>query len=275
MRRTKYVAAIAAATVLSSGLFLPAADARVISGNDRGIVAESVDSQRSISLVVEKVATNPFDPVPAGEKPPAISGATFTLSEVKGIDVTTSAGRAAAKNMELDDARAQGLVRVVSQTTGDDGRAHFEGLKPGLYLLEEDEPDSAFNYHVSSPKLIILPLANLEGTSFTYENVVVTKWDKDKDVPPPSTTPVTTPRDTPPPENTPPHNPGTPSKETTPRVPNGPHEEPPTSEPPASSNGDSPLASTGANVLWAVGLGSMLVLLGAVLARRNGNKQTQ
>ena len=39
-----------------------------------------------------------------------------------------------------------------------------------------------------------------------------------------------------------------------------------------SRGGD--LASTGANVLWAAGLGGLLILVGFVLARRSKNEET-
>ena len=119
MRTSKFVAALGAASVLACGFFGPAADAKVISGNDRGIPAASVDTTQPISLMVKKAATNPYDDVPAGEKPPAIAGATFKLSLVKGVDVTTDEGRAGAKKLSLDDAKAKGLTPIATAQTSE------------------------------------------------------------------------------------------------------------------------------------------------------------
>lgn len=305
MRTSKFVAALGAASVLACGFFGPAADAKVISGNDRDIPAASVDTARSISLVVKKAATNPYDDVPAGQKPPAIAGATFKLSLVDGTDVTTDEGRAAAKQLSLDDAKAKGLTQIGTSRTDESGAASFDDLQAGLYLLEEDAPDDGREYHVSSPQLIILPLGDVRGTEFKYENVVVTKWDGSDGGDPPTSTPTPTPS-----ESTSTTRART-TERTTERItdreietsterttvstpvestitttmPNGsttvittrpstyvttqPNGSVTTVTQPSDGGrrgGD--LAETGANVLWAAGLGLALVLLGVILAAR-------
>lgn len=269
---------------------LPATAAdRVISGNDRNIAAESVDVNEPISLLVRKAPTNPFDDIPAGQKPPAVAGAKFTLSKVRGVDITTSEGRSAARSMSLDDAHAAGLDKISTLTTGEDGRVQFMDLKPGLYLLEESAPDSNYDYRISSPKLLILPLANATGDRFKYDNVIVTK--PGNNLPGGSTSPTTptiTVTTTP---TVPPATPKTPSEpgERTRTVTSSTEKTTTdrttatttglTTAPGGGSNGGSNpgggsdnrgggLASTGANVLWAAGLGLALVLLGVILATR-------
>lgn len=304
MRTSKFVAALGAASVLACGFFGPAADAKVISGNDRDIPAASVDTTQPISLVVKKAATNPYDDVPAGEKPPAIAGATFKLSLVKGVDVTTDEGRAGAKKLSLDDAKAKGLTSIATAQTSDKGEADFGNLKPGLYLLEEDAPDDGHEYHVSSPQLIILPLGDVRGTQFKYENVVVTKWDGSDGGEPSTSTPTpspststTTERTT---ENTTEKTTETSTERTTEftpvestitsTMPNGsttvittrpstyvttqPNGSVTTvTQPPADKERSGDLAYTGANVLWAAGLGGLLILVGFFLARRSKNEE--
>lgn len=304
MRTSKFVAGLGAASILACGFFGPTADAKVISGNDRDIPAASVDTTQPISLVVKKAATNPYDDVPAGQKPPAIAGATFKLSLVDGIDVTTDEGRAAAKQLSLDDAKAKGLTQIATAQTSDKGEADFGNLKPGLYLLEEDAPDDGHEYHVSSPQLIILPLGDVRGTQFKYENVVVTKWDGSDGGEPPTSTPTpspstsTTERTT---EKTTEKTTETSTERTTvstpvestitTTMPNGsttvittrpstyvttqPNGSVTTVTQPSDGGrrgGD--LAETGANVLWAAGLGGLLILVGFVLARRSKNEET-
>ena len=306
MRTSKFVAALGAASVLACGFFGPAADAKVISGNDRDIPAASVDTTQPISLMVKKAATNPYDDVPAGEKPPAIAGATFKLSLVKGVDVTTDEGRAGAKQMSLDDAKAKGLTQIATAQTNEKGSAGFDNLKPGLYLLEEDAPEDGYEYHVSRPQLIILPLGDVRGVEFKYENVVVTKWGGGEGGEPPTSTPTPSPspstststeRTT---EKTTEKTTETSTERTTEftpvestitsTMPNGsttvittrpstyvttqPNGSVTTvTQPPADKERSGDLAYTGANVLWAAGLGGLLILVGFVLARRSKNEE--
>ena len=177
----------------------------------------------------------------------------------------------------------------------------FDNLTPGLYLVEESAPDTKYEYHLSSPKLLILPLPDERGIRYEYENVLVMKWDKSYGTPPPwepSEPPSTTP--------TKPGNTVTTTKTTTstpPRVsttirttytttpPNGTPTTVTTTVPstivttkpngvvttvthpravPEKERGS--LASTGANVLWAAGLGGLLIVLGLFLARRSKNE---
>lgn len=311
----------AAVLAASLALAMPAealAQGRVITGNDRNLPASAVDTSRTNSLLVRKVATNPYDDVPAGEKPPAIAGARFTISRVKGIDITTEEGRERAKSMTLDDAKGLGLTKVATGTTDADGRVDFENLQSGLYLIEETAPDTAYQYHLSSPRLMLLPLANVSGTEFNYENVVVMKWDNESGVPPwkTSTPPSSTPASSTRPSS--PSSPGTTTEpiteKTTERatdrvtekttsfkpvestitstLPNGsttvittrpstyvttqPNGSVTTvTQPSDGGRRDGGLAETGANVLWAAGLGGLLILLGFVMARQGRNETTR
>ena len=278
MRKSyRFAALVAASLMLGSSFSAGLADAKVISGNDSRLTAEDVDTQRLMTLTVRKVQKNPYDEVPAGQKPAAIAGAEFTLSRVNGVDVTTSAGRKEAKEFTLEKARENGLTQVAKQTTDKQGVAEFADLKPGLYLLEESAPNGDYDYHLSSPKLIIMPLGNVTGEEFDYENVIVTK--PDNQVPPPDTPPTTSTTSTttttttstnttpPPGENPPPTTTSVPPETTS--------ATPPLGDTPTDGGPRPPLASTGANVLWALGLGGLLIIAGFFLARRNNGKQTQ
>lgn len=293
MRTSKIVATLGAASILATGAFMPVADARVVSGNDKNIAANSVDTTRAISLLVKKRATNPYDDVPAGEKRPAIEGAIFVLSRVNDIDVTTEEGREGAKKLTMEKVREKGLGVVDKKTTNASGAVQFTGLSAGLYLLEEQAPDDDYEYHISSPQLIILPLGDVKGERFTYENVVVTKWDDDGGLTP-TTTPTPTPGTTTPATTEP-------TTKTTPTTPPGSTVTTVTTPvkttltttrsdgsttvvttrtssvttvtKPGERTRGGDLASTGANVLWAAGLGGLLILIGFVLARRSKNEE--
>lgn len=302
MRLSQLLAACGAATMLAAGAFSPAvADVRPISGNDANLNPASIDKNKPIQLLLKKQGTNPYDQVPAGQKPPAIAGAKFTLSKVRGIDITSEQGRNVAKKTTLDDARSRGLDVIETKATNQRGEVMFDNLTPGLYLVEESAPDTKYEYHLSSPKLLILPLPDERGIRYEYENVLVMKWDKSYGTPPPwepSEPPSTTP--------TKPGNTVTTTKTTTstpPRVsttirttytttpPGGTPTTVTTTVPstivttkpngvvttvthpraiPEKERGS--LASTGANVLWTAGLGGLLIVLGLFLARRSKNE---
>lgn len=305
MRLSQLLAACGAATMLAAGALTPAvADVRPISGNDANLNPASIDKSKPIQLLLKKQGTNPYDQVPAGQKPPAIAGAKFTLSKVRGIDITTEQGRNVAKKTTLDDARTRGLDVIETKATNQRGEVLFDNLTPGLYLVEESAPDTKYEYHLSSPKLLILPLPDERGIRYEYDNVLVMKWDKSYGTPPPwepseppSTTPtkpgntVTTTKTTTstPPRvsttirttytTTPPN--GTPTTVTT-TVPSTIVTTKPNgvvttvTHPRAVPEGErGSLASTGANVLWAAGLGGLLIVLGLFLARRSKNDETR
>ncbi|MCQ9676351.1 SpaA isopeptide-forming pilin-related protein [Corynebacterium sp. BF-R-2] len=196
---------------LCAGLAGPvaAADERVISGNDRGVSASAVDSSRLIDVTFRKIPLNPFDDREPGALPDGgVAGLSFTLFKVRGVDVTTEAGRAAAKKMTVAKAREAGVDKVASELTNAEGKALFTGLHPGLYLVEESAPDTQHDYRLSDPRLIILPLGNPAGTEFEYDSVAVMKGR-------PSTPPETTIPPVPPKTTTPPVPPETTTPKTT------------------------------------------------------------
>lgn len=259
----KFVAAASVATLLGVlPLMVESADAqtRVATGNDRAIPADSVDTTRGIDLLVRKLPAKPYDEVPEGALPDGgIEGLRFTLFRADGIDVTTPEGRADAARARTDEEfQALEVTEVASQLTNSKGEATFTGLAPGLYRLEETAPDANHNYRVSSPRWMVLPFGAVTGDSFTYENVVVVK----------ASTPGT------PGEPGNPGNPGSPGNPGTPGT-------PPQAPAPATSATPSPvaqqspegtrdrlLASTGANVLWAVAAGVLLIAVGFWMSRR-------
>ena len=271
------------AVAVCAGLASPlaAADERVISGNDRDVNASAVDSSRSIDVTFRKIPLNPYDEREPNSLPDGgVEGLTFTLSKVRDVDVTTEAGRAAAKNMTVGKAHEAGVDEIASELTNSEGKALFAGLHPGLYLVEETAPDSDHDYRLSDPRLIILPLGNPTGTEFEYDSVAVMKGRPS--TPPETTTPPAPPRTPerpdepttphrPPRENTPPGerttHPDEPG-ETTERGVVVLGEEPPEDSSGSGSRSTNVLASTGANVLGLVGFGAVLIFAGLWLSRR-------
>lgn len=266
---------VAVAVAASLGLSTPLADAnqRVISGNDKNLSADSMDAARSQTLNIKKLPRNPHDDPISGAKPfGGVEGLTFRLSKVNGVDATTELGREAAKQYTVQRARHEGFSESREEKTNADGVAEFLDLGPGLYLIEEFAPDDAHEWRLSSPQLVILPLGDVMGENYSYDNVLVTKPD--------SGTPPTTPPGTPPEEpGTPPGTPEKPGDPGTP--PNTPGEpgDPEVPDTPDSSGErsdgggterprDGALAVTGVNVFWAFAVGIAMIVLGFILMRR-------
>lgn len=288
----------------------PVADAQVVAGNDKGLNIENFIPQlNQLNLTVKKVPANPNDQIPAGQLPPGgVEKIPFTLYRVQDLDVTTTAGREAAKTMTVADAQAKGWDAVTMQVTNANGETRFTGLNPGLYLLKESVPDSEHDYRTSDPQLILLPLADSPNGSFETDSLIVTKAGMDARtralirglaivaiVLPAVAAAATLPAilshlagaggtglpgapDAPgAPGNS--DGSGHPGTANAPGAPDQPGEGSPAadgSDGTANKAGDStgnegfdPLAVTGADVLWYILAGSVLILFGTVLARRN------
>ncbi|AEX68913.1 hypothetical protein Q6D62_01090 [Corynebacterium diphtheriae] len=105
-------ACVAAALTTSIALAAPIAEAheRVITGNDKDLSAETMETGRAQTLKIRKLAPNPYDELLPGDKPfGGVEGLTFRLSKVQGLDVTTGAGREAAKRFDVARARQVGF----------------------------------------------------------------------------------------------------------------------------------------------------------------------
>lgn len=281
MKKTRFIAANAALFIALGAMSGGIADAqtRPVTGNSRDLSAVQMDKNRELSLKVTKAKGNPYDNIPGKLPEGRLGGVTFTLSRATDIDVTTEAGLKDARRARTEEEFAKlKRVTVAKKTTDDNGDVLFTGLKPGLYCLEEKAPDSSHNYHVSSPQWVVLPFGSATGDSFVYENVMVVK-------PAPTTTPSTPPTR----PSTPPTKPSTPGNPpTTPSTPGNPPSTPSTTpsepgkNPPPSTPGQPPqnpdnpkspgkpggLASTGANVLFAIIAGLILIGLGLFMTRR-------
>lgn len=268
---TTSLAVAIAAGVMFSAPFADA-DQRVISGNDKNLSADSMDAARAQTLNIKKLPRNPHDdPIPNAKPFGGVEGLTFRLSKVNGVDATTELGRESAKKYTVQRARHEGFSESREEKTNAKGVAVFNDLGPGLYLIEEFAPDDAHEWRLSSPQLVILPLGDVMGEDYSYENVLVTK--------PEPTEPPTTPPGTPEDPGTPPGTPGKPSTPpSTPQEPGEPGEPGRPDDPEAPGNpgggektrggGDGELAITGANVLWAFLAGVGLIVFGFVLMRK-------
>lgn len=252
------------------------ADSRPVVGACRTITSTSLmqDSGEPLNLTVKKTQGNKFNDLKEGELPlGSIEGIEFKLYTVRGLDLTSDAGLAAAQKLTLEQARKNGTDFVAAQRTNAEGVTTFTGLKPAMYLVEEIAPaDTSHNYRTSDPFLVLLPTIDADCQTRNGDTVTVVKSRVDQPTPPMTPTPPTTPTtpDTPgePPE-TPPES--VPPTEKTP-VPPGDQPGQPPAETPDGSNG--PLASTGANVIWAVIVATALIAGGFLLVRNRKDEET-
>ena len=243
------------ATILSSVVLsapLAVGTQRVISGNDSYLSTEQMDADRSQTLSIKKLPHNPNnDPIPGAKPYGGIENLTFRLSKVYEADVSTEAGREAAKQYTIEYARIKGFSDTWEQNTDENGEAQFRDLSSGLYLVAEFATDAEHDWQLSSPRLSILPLGDVLGDAYSYDNVLVTKPDQGITPHMPET----------------PGNPG--NTGNTGRM-NTRDDKINSSEDEQVRNGDKgTLAVTGANVIWAFVAGMALIMVGSVLIRRN------
>lgn len=249
------------------------ADSRPVIGACREITSTELmqDSGQPLNLTVKKTKGNPFDDVKEGQLPLGpVGGIEFKLHTVRGLDLTSDAGLAAAQQLTLEQARENGTDFVASQRTDADGVTMFTGLKPAMYLVEEVAPaDTTHDYRTSEPFLVLMPTIDADCQTRNGDTVTVVKSRVEPSPPPtvptpPDTpgTPITTPPNTPP---------GTvPPTDGTPEPPEKPGEPPAETDTPGG-----PLASTGANVLWALIAASALITGGVLLVRNRRDEESE
>lgn len=274
------------------------ADSRPVVGACRTITSTALmqDSGEPLNLTVKKTQGNKFSDLKEGERPlGSIEGIEFKLHTVRGLDLTSDAGLAAAQKLTLEQARANGTDFVAAQRTDAEGVTTFTGLKPAMYLVEEIAPaDKSRNYRTSDPFLVLLPTIDADCQTRNGDTVTVVKSRVDQPTPPTMPTPPTTPG-TPGTPGVPPGTPGVPPgiPGVPPGTPGEPRETPPESVPPTEETpvppGDEPgqptaptpddsprgpLASTGANVIWALVVATALIAGGFLLVRNRKNEKT-
>lgn len=249
------------------------ADSRPVIGACREITSTELmqDSGQPLNLTVKKTKGNPFDDVKEGQLPLGpVEGIEFKLHIVRGLDLTSDAGLAAAQQLTLEQARENGTDLVASQRTDAEGVTTFTGLKPAMYLVEEIAPaDTTHDYRTSEPFLVLMPTIDADCQTRNGDTVTVVKSRVEPSPPPtvptpPDTpgTPMTTPPDIPP---------GTvPPTDGTPVPPENPGEPPAETDTPGG-----PLASTGANVLWALIAASALITGGVLLVRNRRDEESE
>ncbi|MBV7294458.1 hypothetical protein KRX51_00805 [Corynebacterium sp. TAE3-ERU12] len=113
-----------------------------------------------------------------------MSGTTFTIARVQGVDLATAEGWERAKSMTVAEAQEAELAEPHSATTDDGGRATFNSLERGLYLVTAEPPNNTeYRYMTFEPFLVTVPVG--AGDAWTCDPVLLVKPDGHTDDPKP------------------------------------------------------------------------------------------
>ena len=108
-----------------------------------------------------------------------LDGAKFTVQRLTGVDLTTQAGwqKLVGFNGNVDAAKADGTDAAVEKTTGADGKAKFDSLPLGAYIVTETETPAG--YIGSKPFIITVPMTHpTEKNEWNYNLHVYPKNSK-------------------------------------------------------------------------------------------------
>lgn len=216
------VAAGLAMTLLVPGAVAAAEDGQVIAGTASDKTSNDNIENRPISLTVKKTGHNPYDDAPGDQA----AGVKFHLRQVDGVDVTDDAVRQEVLDKySYPYIKEHGLTmtHVQSGVTDEQGFVSFTGLKPGLYVLEQEGSND-------NPYVIMLPMISGDGLHFEYDNLIVTKNFPETPTTPPETS---TPPKAPP--SVPPTSPSTSTSTSTKTTATTPTSTPPKTTPPAKT----------------------------------------
>lgn len=157
---------VGALALAAAGTFGGASVASAAQGTD-GTPPGNAASDTTGTLIVHKYAGSVTDPAlpnngtPQTPDRPVLAGIQFTVCQVDGIDLTTSAGWTAAESVTVGTAACEDGT-TQSLTTLADGTATFAGLPIGLYLVtESDYPDDVTP---AAPFLVSIPYPSTSGT---------------------------------------------------------------------------------------------------------------
>lgn len=146
-------------------------------------LVSNIDFEREGSITIHKKDLGDGTPVePTGNENPAapgtpLAGATFTLFEVTGVDLTTNAGFNAAA--ALTPATATTGAAVATGTSDAAGNVVFGNLPVGVYLLRETGAPAGFSPAADS--IVFIPMTNPADTSaWNYDVHVYPKNSKNE-----------------------------------------------------------------------------------------------
>ena len=172
-RLTRTVAALICAGMITAVPAVPAV-ATVVTGNVDGLPIGAIDTSRTAGLTIHKIGENPYNEVPAGEKPRGgVAGATFIIDHLGGYDISDEVTWEIFRDLDVEDTESAPVLETFVAVTDSDGNAEFDGLTPGLYRVREKAPaDASRRYLVSAPFLVTLPVGEVDGRVWSYDVVI-------------------------------------------------------------------------------------------------------
>ena len=176
---------LAAFAVAAGALALPAAASQatptfgLAATTERAPSLVDLDAAKTGSITIHKLVKQDdngtkegnglVDPSATGAP---LAGATFTVEKLTSVDLTKQEGweklanyrkgkgdeKISANAAAIEAARADGVGAAVSQTTGADGLATFNGLALGAYIVTETQTPAG--YTGSRPFIITVPMTH-------------------------------------------------------------------------------------------------------------------
>lgn len=172
---SKIIAAMVVAALISLGIPMTMGSAQTVIGVVDSQAIADIDTNRTVDLTIIKTPGNPYDDGTA----PTIAGVSFTIKRVQGIDLTTEAGWATAREISVPEAQQRGYTHEFTARTNAQGEASFTGLPIGLYLVSETPvPVAGRDTPVIVDFLITLPTGDSDGQSWNYNVFVKAKSEE-------------------------------------------------------------------------------------------------
>lgn len=119
------------------------------------------------TLTLVREAGNPYN----DETPPSVQGVAFKVAKVTGVTLATAQSWQDIKSLTPEKV-ADKLDSPVTQSTDSNGRAVFDHLSVGLYLISQEQEHASGKI---APFLITVPVADKTRHSWNYRLVITPK----------------------------------------------------------------------------------------------------
>lgn len=129
------------------------------------------------TLTVQLYQGNPYDDV----KAPNSVGVKIKVAKVKNVTFANGTSWNEIKKLTIAQATQKGLAAPTTATTDNNGKAEFNNLTVGLYLVSPQETNTSFH-----PFLVTLPVADKTRGEWNYHLVITPKPQAKKPTTPPS-----------------------------------------------------------------------------------------
>lgn len=175
-RVNRLVVALTAAAALATmnTATAPVASAQAAVGQVGSLDPTDIDMSATGTVTVHKTPENPNNDSRGIAHP--IADRKLILMRLGGLEINTVAGFKKARDITLPEAQKLPVEEKFFKTTDSEGIAVFSGLKPGLYILGEKQPEvTTTGYYSTAPTLFTVPIGADEGKYWAYDFELDTK----------------------------------------------------------------------------------------------------